>query len=81
LWEEEDKFTPVTALYSQPPLQPSSTLNLNAGDHVHHTKFGDGVVISCSPRRDDQEVIVDFSGAGVKRLLLSLAPLEKLETG
>jgi len=86
LWEEEgekvgeeDKFTPVTALYSKPSPQPFSTLNLKVGDLVHHKMFGDGVVVSCSPNGDDQEVKVDFTEAGTKRLLLSLAPLEKIE--
>ncbi len=77
--EEEDKFIPVTALYSQPSPHPFSTLNLKAGDLVHHKMFGDGVVVSCSPNGDDQEVKVDFKETGTKRLLLSLAPLEKIE--
>ena len=79
LWEEEKEFTPVTALYSKPAAKLFSTLRLEIGDHVHHRIFGDGVVISCSPNKDDQEITVAFEGAGVKRLLLSLAPLEKVE--
>jgi len=81
LWEEEkeEEFTPVTALYSKPAPKPFSTLRLEIGDHVHHKVFGDGVVIYCSPNKDDQEVTVAFEAAGVKRLLLSLAPLEKVE--
>lgn len=82
LWEEEkgkDEFTPVTALYSKPVPRPPVTLRLNIGDHVHHRVFGDGVVINCSPNGDDQEVTVAFTEAGVRRLLLSLAPLEKVE--
>jgi hypothetical protein len=35
--------------------------------------------MSCSPTRDDQELTVVFEQAGVKKLLASLAPLEKLE--
>jgi hypothetical protein len=35
--------------------------------------------MSCSPTRDDQELTVVFEVAGVKRLLASLAPLERLE--
>ena len=84
LWEEEkkrDEFTPVTVLYSQPAPQPFSTLELEAGDHVHHAMFGDGVVVNCSPKGNDQEVSVTFTEVGVKRLLLSLAPLEKIEKG
>jgi hypothetical protein len=35
--------------------------------------------MNCSPTRDDQEVTVVFEGAGVKKLLASLAPLDKIE--
>jgi DNA helicase-2/ATP-dependent DNA helicase PcrA len=76
--EKEEEFTPVTALYSRSTPRPSSNLKLEIGDHVQHKIFGDGVVIKCSPNKDDQEITVAFEGAGVKRLLLSLAPLEKV---
>jgi len=81
LWEEEkeEEFTPVTALYSKPAAKPFSTLKLEVGDQVYHKIFGDGVVISCSSNKDDQEITVAFEGAGVKRLLLSMGPLEKIE--
>ncbi len=45
------------------------------GDRVRHAAFGRGIVVSCGIRGDDQEVVVAFEGAGVKKLLLSLAPL------
>jgi len=35
--------------------------------------------MNCSPTKDDQELTVVFEGAGVKKLLASLAPLEKIE--
>lgn len=48
-----------------------------AGDHVRHSMFGDGIVINCSPTRNDYEVTVAFSkDVGIKKLLLSLAPME-----
>ncbi len=62
-------------------VQPTLTTKapLNAGDHVRHTFFGEGIVINCLPTKDDHEVTVAFKGdAGLKRLLLSLAPLEKI---
>ncbi len=50
-----------------------------AGDKVRHPKFGDGLVVSCTVTRTDQEVTVAFKGgAGVKRLLLAFANLKKL---
>jgi DNA helicase-2/ATP-dependent DNA helicase PcrA len=81
LWEESP--TPVASSDfnrdSQPSFQPLSTLMLKVGDHVHHSKFGPGIVMNCLPTRDDQELTVAFEEAGVKKLLASLAPLEKIE--
>ena len=77
LWQESP--TPVATAYSPPSPRPFSTLTLKVGDHVHHTKFGHGIVMNCLPTRDDQELTVAFEEAGVKKLLASLAPLEKIE--
>jgi len=52
---------------------------LSLGDHVHHPQFGEGVVVSYKPVKDDVEVVVAFDGAGIKKLLLSFANLEKAE--
>ena len=46
------------------------------GERVRHATFGVGVVVSCEVERGDQRVTVAFEGQGVKKLLLSLAPLE-----
>jgi DNA helicase-2/ATP-dependent DNA helicase PcrA len=52
---------------------------LKAGEHVSHAMFGEGIVVSCTASGGDQEVTVAFKGeAGIKRFLLSLAPLQKL---
>jgi DNA helicase-2/ATP-dependent DNA helicase PcrA len=47
-----------------------------AGEHVRHTQFGSGVVVSSRPLNGDHEITVAFNG-GVKKLLLSFARLEK----
>ena len=78
LWKEE-RLATVASLYSRPSPQPFSTLNLKVGDHIHHSKFGDGIVMNCLPSRGDHEVTVAFEEFGVKKLLLSLASLEKVE--
>ncbi len=53
--------------------------NLKIGDRVRHAKFGEGIVVNCLPIKDDYEVTVAFrQSVGVKRLLLSLAPMEKI---
>lgn len=58
--------------------RPGSSSSLVPGDRVRHAKFGEGVVVSCVPSGGDQEVAVAFEGLGIKRLLLSFAPLEKV---
>jgi DNA helicase-2/ATP-dependent DNA helicase PcrA len=81
LWEESP--TPVASppfnRDPQPSPRPLSTLTLKVGDHVRHSKFGPGIVMNCNPTKDDQELTVVFEEAGVKKLLASLAPLEKIE--
>ena len=44
-----------------------------------YASFGEGVVTACEVTVADTEVTVEFAaGVGVKRLLLSFAPLEKV---
>jgi len=56
-----------------------TTQELKAGSHVRHAVFGEGVVVSYQQADGDAEVVIAFDGAGVKKLLLSFAPLEKLD--
>ncbi len=58
----------------------SPSPHLATGDKVMHKVFGEGIVMECKPSGNDFEVTVAFrDGTGVKRLLLGLAPIEKLE--
>ena len=53
---------------------------LATGDKVRHATFGEGIVTATKPSKGDVEVTVAFTdGQGVRRLLLSVAPLEKTE--
>jgi DNA helicase-2/ATP-dependent DNA helicase PcrA len=81
LWEENSTpvVSPTFARYSPSPAPPLDPVVLKVGDHVHHSKFGFGIVMNCYHTRDDQELTVAFEEAGVKKLLASLAPLEKIE--
>ena len=51
---------------------------LKTGSRVRHAVFGEGVVVSSQPVDGDCEVVVAFYGAGIKKLLLSFARLEKV---
>ena len=57
--------------------EPAETFD--AGERVRHPQFGDGIVVSCEPSGGDYQVVIAFQGeAGIKKLLLSFAPLEKV---
>jgi DNA helicase-2/ATP-dependent DNA helicase PcrA len=57
------------------PAEPSFT----GGERVRHPRFGEGVVVGCIVKGDDQELTIAFKGeTGIKKLMLSFAPLERL---
>ena len=66
---------PAPVAAPKPPTPPS----YRVGQRVFHPKFGEGVILEVSDRRDDQEVAVMFKRHGQKRLIASLAPLEVLD--
>ena len=60
------------------PAAPTDAV-FDPGDRVRHARFGEGVVVSCVVTSSDQEVTVAFTGnVGVKKLLLSYTPLDKV---
>lgn len=49
-----------------------------AGDRVHHVKFGNGTVKAIEEKPKDYQVTVEFDGCGQKILLAGFAKLEKI---
>jgi len=78
-WQgEESQLAEAVYSWNRASTPSPVILELKAGDRVHHTLFGQGVVVSCQLIQDDAEVVIAFNG-GVKKLLLSFAQLEKVE--
>ena len=92
-WRREEPVgrSPLSGGYGSSPSSSSAALRLGdrivgtgpvlslaAGDRVTHQKFGLGTVVSTSGGGDKSEATIDFGSAGVKRLLLRYAPVEKL---
>lgn len=48
------------------------------GDKVQHKKWGVGTVVQVAEQENDKELVIVFDKEGLKRLLLSLAPIEFL---
>ncbi|RSX55943.1 ATP-dependent DNA helicase PcrA [Bifidobacterium dolichotidis] len=52
--------------------------DFHVGDKVTHDKFGLGTVIDTQDKGPNSVLTVDFGSDGVKRLMLRMAPIEKL---
>jgi len=75
---------PSTAARPATPVRPASgpgrlpPISTRPGERVLHDKFGMGTVVSTAGQGDQAEATVDLGSAGVKRLLLRYARLERL---
>ena len=52
---------------------------LRIGQRVAHGKFGEGMVIGCEGQGDRAVVVINFTDAGEKRLMLGYAKLETID--
>jgi len=66
------------AIASGSPAHRATETEFRAGDKVRHPAFGQGTVIETHLRSGDEEVTVAFAGRGIKKLVTSLAQLEKV---
>ena len=80
---DEGRQSPSAIRNSPSAIRNSSFVTRNslfcAGQRVRHATFGAGLVVESRPDRNDEMVTVVFEEVGLKRLLASLAHLERLE--
>jgi ATP-dependent DNA helicase UvrD/PcrA len=70
----------AAAMRNQRPIgHGADALGLRVGDDVRHEKFGEGVIVDLNGSGDKAEARVRFKDAGEKTLLLSWAPLERVQ--
>ena len=55
-----------------------SISDFRIGDRITHDKFGLGTVVDLQDKGPKSVITVDFGSDGVKRLMLAVAPIEKL---
>jgi DNA helicase-2/ATP-dependent DNA helicase PcrA len=59
--------------------QGRQPLTFQAGEKVHHVKWGVGTIVSVKGEKDDLELTIAFdSPIGLKRVLASFAPISKI---
>jgi Superfamily I DNA and RNA helicases len=59
-------------------VRDNGDLTLAAGDRIRHTDFGEGKVVAVTGQGSKSIAEVQFDQAGRKRLLIKIAPIEKL---
>ncbi|MBC8589804.1 DNA helicase PcrA [Wansuia hejianensis] len=69
-------FTVSNIIKPSPKKRNKSNLDINIGDKIKHKKWGIGTIVQIKDKEDDKEITVAFDKDGLKRLLLSLAPIE-----
>lgn len=77
LTKKEKRVRRKATLESRSPTSTVSDADLNHGDRVRHSHWGEGVVREIVGTGDRAEAVVEFDSHGTKRLLLAWAPLEK----
>lgn len=50
--------------------------NIKVGDKIKHKKWGEGTVVQIRDISGDKEITIAFDNGGLKKLLLSVAPIE-----
>lgn len=73
----------ITSRNIQPTVRPQKTgndlLDWQVGDKVQHKKWGAGTVVSVKGEGESKELDIAFPSQGIKRLLASFAPIEKVK--
>lgn len=67
----------VTVSVSSKPKNDYSSGDIRTGQWIKHKVFGKGLVIATTPSGNDTIITVQFTTAGLRKLMLSNAPIEK----
>jgi DNA helicase-2/ATP-dependent DNA helicase PcrA len=59
-------------------VRDNGDLELTAGDRIRHADFGDGSVSQVTGEGAKRVAHVKFDAAGAKKLLIKIAPIEKI---
>lgn len=67
----------VAVPFGQSAKAEQGAVDWQIGDIAHHRKWGDGTVLEVSGSGKTQELKINFPEVGLKKLLASVAPIEK----
>ena len=66
-----------TGSFSKASDSGNSATDWKIGDIAHHKKWGDGTVLEVTGSGKTQELKIKFPEVGLKKVLASVAPIEK----
>lgn len=70
------EYKPSQSSMSTPkPKDLKDSGDFNIGDKVNHKKWGQGMIVSKTEKNGDYEVVISFNERGLKKLMLSFAPI------
>ncbi|MGO1712360.1 MAG: UvrD-helicase domain-containing protein [Senegalia sp. (in: firmicutes)] len=74
--ENKKYFTGYT--HENTGIKRKENPNINVGDKVKHKAFGIGTVVGMNGSGEQKEITIAFNEKGIKKLSVSLAPIEKV---
>lgn len=75
---QKNEKSEATQSVSQTGTTGAEGLDWNVGNKVNHKKWGVGTVVQLTGEGDGLTLDIAFKGVGIKRLLASFAPIEKM---
>lgn len=66
----------IPNIFRPKPKKENIRLELGIGTKIRHKKFGIGMVVQIKEKENDKEITIVFDKGGLKKLSLSLAPIE-----
>ncbi|MCI5642719.1 MAG: UvrD-helicase domain-containing protein [Peptoniphilus sp.] len=73
------KFLGIEKKVETSKKSDNKNVNINIGDKVKHKIFGNGMVVQKKEKNGDYEVVISFDKKGLKRLMLSVAPIKLID--
>ncbi len=77
-----DAYEPAPAATPDTPVnrvERVGKIEYRGGEKVNHPRYGKGTVVAAHGEGDRQQVTIHFASAGIKRLLVKYAGLERIE--
>ncbi len=77
-FEKTKPYQSININNSPTPVLKEKAFEFSEGDKIKHKKFGIGVIKEVKPSKDGYEIFINFENFGDKKLISTIAKLEKI---